>query len=127
MNGDVARVKGWYFLVTGLGPLVSIGTFQRVTGPKVDLWLVNTVGMVVADMDGATWVRRDAKPSWRFPPCSLTFKGNPPRVLDPHETAGVCRRCLGWRGGHRPPSPWAVLDIRVVGLGGIAIVPVDGR
>jgi hypothetical protein len=29
-------------------PLLSIGTFQRVTGPKVDLWLVKTVGVLIA-------------------------------------------------------------------------------
>jgi len=27
---------------------VSIGTFQRVTGPKVDTWLVKTTGALIA-------------------------------------------------------------------------------
>lgn len=36
-----------YFLVTGVWPLVSIDTFQMVTGPKADLWLVKTVGLLV--------------------------------------------------------------------------------
>jgi hypothetical protein len=26
---------------------VSIGTFQKVTGPKVDLWLVKTAGVLI--------------------------------------------------------------------------------
>lgn len=43
----VAWVQGGYFLVTGIWPLVSIGTFERVTGPKVDRWLVKTVGVLV--------------------------------------------------------------------------------
>jgi hypothetical protein len=47
MHGSVALVQGLYFLMTGLWPLVSIGTFQHVTGPKIDLWLVNTVGVLV--------------------------------------------------------------------------------
>ena len=35
MNGFVALVQGVYFLMTGLWPLVSIDTFQRVTAPKL--------------------------------------------------------------------------------------------
>ena len=48
MNGSVTLMQGVDFLVTRLWSLVSIETFQRVTGPKVDLWLVNTVGVIVA-------------------------------------------------------------------------------
>src|SRR5688572_1280353 len=49
-------VQGFYFLVTGVWPLVSIDTFQAVTGPKTDHlvtgregdhWLVNTVAVLV--------------------------------------------------------------------------------
>ena len=40
--------QGAYFLVTGIWPLISIRTFMLVTGPKTDLWLVKTVGAVVA-------------------------------------------------------------------------------
>lgn len=40
-------VHGIYYLVTGIWPLVSIGTFQMVTGPKTDLWLVMTVGVLI--------------------------------------------------------------------------------
>ena len=36
-----------YYILTGLWSLVSIGTFQRVTGRKTDLWLVKTVGALV--------------------------------------------------------------------------------
>jgi hypothetical protein len=45
---SVAIIHGIYFLVTGLWPLISIRTFQIVTGPKTDLWLVKTVGAVIA-------------------------------------------------------------------------------
>lgn len=44
----VAAVQGAYFLLTGLWPLFGIDSFQAVTGPKFDLWLVYTVGVVVA-------------------------------------------------------------------------------
>ncbi len=43
----VAKVQAGYFLFTGIWPIVGINTFQRVTGPKVDTWLVRTVGMLV--------------------------------------------------------------------------------
>jgi hypothetical protein len=46
------RLLGWFqgifYVLTGVWPLVSIGTFQLVTGPKLDLWLVKTVGLLIA-------------------------------------------------------------------------------
>jgi len=44
----VALVQGIYFLVFGIWPIISINTFQKVTGPKTDLWLVKTVGIILA-------------------------------------------------------------------------------
>ncbi len=42
---------GWiyavYFLLTGVWPVVHIGSFMAVTGPKNDLWLVRTVGLMI--------------------------------------------------------------------------------
>jgi hypothetical protein len=40
-------VQGLYYLATGVWPLLSIDTFQAVTGPKTDHWLVMTVGVLV--------------------------------------------------------------------------------
>jgi hypothetical protein len=49
-------VQGLYYLATGVWPLVSIQTFQMVTGPKTDHlvtgrdadhWLVMTVGVLI--------------------------------------------------------------------------------
>jgi len=45
-------IQGFYFLLTGVWPLVSIRTFQMVTGPKTDLWLVKTVGALIAVIGG---------------------------------------------------------------------------
>jgi hypothetical protein len=42
-----ATIQGSYYVLTGLWSLVSIDTFQMVTGPKADLWLVRTVGLLV--------------------------------------------------------------------------------
>lgn len=44
----LAIIQGIYFLITGVWPLFSIKTFMAVTGPKTDLWLVKTVGAVLA-------------------------------------------------------------------------------
>jgi hypothetical protein len=48
--------QGAYWLITGVWPLVSIGSFQAITGPKTDHlvtgsesdhWLVNTVAVLI--------------------------------------------------------------------------------
>ena len=43
----VALVHAAYYILTGVWPLVSIRTFMAVTGPKMDQWLVKTVGLLV--------------------------------------------------------------------------------
>ena len=44
----LATAQGAYFLATGIWPLVHMSSFLRVTGRKRDLWLVRTVGALVA-------------------------------------------------------------------------------
>lgn len=44
----LAVLHGVFYFLTGVWPLLSIDSFQRVTGPKRDLWLVQTVGVVIA-------------------------------------------------------------------------------
>jgi hypothetical protein len=48
----VAFVQGLYYLGSGIWPLVSMRTFQAVTGPKTDDWLVRTVGLLAATIGG---------------------------------------------------------------------------
>ena len=43
----VALVHGVYFFLTGVWPVVHMRSFLALTGPKVDLWLVKTVGVIV--------------------------------------------------------------------------------
>jgi 4-amino-4-deoxy-L-arabinose transferase-like glycosyltransferase len=45
--------QGVYYLLTGIWPLVSMRTFEMVTGPKTDDWLVQMVGLLAAAI-GAT-------------------------------------------------------------------------
>lgn len=40
--------QGGYYLVTGVWPLLAPSSFQFVTGPKHDLWLAQTVGLLLA-------------------------------------------------------------------------------
>lgn len=44
----VVMTQGVYYLITGLWPLVSMSTFEAVTGPKAEDWLVHTVGVLAA-------------------------------------------------------------------------------
>jgi uncharacterized membrane protein len=43
----LAMAQGIFYVGTGVWPLVSLKTFMMVTGPKVDGWLVKTVGALV--------------------------------------------------------------------------------
>jgi hypothetical protein len=44
----LALAQGAYFLATGIWPLVHMPSFLRITGHKRDLWLVRTVGALIA-------------------------------------------------------------------------------
>lgn len=39
-------MQAGYYVVSGLFPLVSMPAFEGITGPKVDKWLVQTVGLL---------------------------------------------------------------------------------
>ena len=48
MDYLVALIQGIYFFVFGIWPIISMSTFLKITGPKTDLWLVKTVGLILA-------------------------------------------------------------------------------
>ena len=56
----VAIVQGAYFATTGVWPLVSMRTFEAVTGPKTDRWLVKTVGLLIGVV-GSTLLARGVR------------------------------------------------------------------
>ena len=56
----LARLHGGYYVASGLWPIVSYRTFERVTGPKTDDWLVKTVGLLAAVV-GGTLVRHGGR------------------------------------------------------------------
>jgi hypothetical protein len=43
----IAFAQGIYYVATGSWSIVHIDSFQKVTGPKTDLWLVKTVGALL--------------------------------------------------------------------------------
>ena len=44
------RAQSAYYVATGVWPLLSRRSFERVTGPKTDFWLVQTVGLLVTSI-----------------------------------------------------------------------------
>jgi len=43
----IAFIQGIYYFLTGVWGIVDIESFMMVTGPKVDIWLVKTVSVLV--------------------------------------------------------------------------------
>jgi len=39
--------QGLYYFITGSWALLSMRTFEKITGPKTDHWLVRTVGLLL--------------------------------------------------------------------------------
>lgn len=55
-----ATVQGIYWVVTGLWPLLHRSSFESINGPKVDFWLVELVGLLLA-VCGATMILARAR------------------------------------------------------------------
>ena len=50
---QVMGAQAAYYLLTGVWPIIHLQSFEAVTGPKVDDWLVRMVGLLAAAI-GAT-------------------------------------------------------------------------
>jgi hypothetical protein len=55
MEQTLLLIQGIYFLVTGIWPVLHRRSFEAVTGPKTDWWLVCCVGLLAA-ASGAVFV-----------------------------------------------------------------------
>ena len=42
----VLKLQGVYFMATGLWPVAHMASFEAITGPKTDDWLVKMVGLL---------------------------------------------------------------------------------
>ena len=62
-------VQGTFYVLTGVWPLLAMWSFELVTGPKTDDWLVRMVGLLAASIGltllAAAW-RRRATPEVRL-------------------------------------------------------------
>src|SRR4030042_4958162 len=47
MEHCVLLGQGLYYFITGLWALLSMRTFEKVTGPQTDRWLVQTIGLML--------------------------------------------------------------------------------
>lgn len=52
---NVFLFQGVYFIITGIWPLLSMGSFIEATGPKQDTWLVEMVGLLSTSV-GLTFI-----------------------------------------------------------------------
>lgn len=58
------RFQAAYYVVTGIWPLLSRRSFEAVTGPKADWWLVQMVGLLAATVGTALAVgAREERPA----------------------------------------------------------------
>ena len=73
MTGWVALLQGAYFAMTAVWPLIDIRSFQRVTGPKTDLWLVRTVAGLLMVIGAALLI--GARPGAGGPEAALVVLG----------------------------------------------------
>ena len=46
-------IQGIYYVITGVWPILHITSFIQVSGPKIDLWLVKAVGVLIGTIGGA--------------------------------------------------------------------------
>jgi hypothetical protein len=109
----IATVQGTYFLTTGLWPIVHLPSFEAVTGPKTEGWLVKTVGLLTAAIGGCLLLagRRRVAPEvrWLAVASAAAFGGvdvwyaarrriSPVYLLDAVAQAAVI---AAWQGGRR--------------------------
>ena len=96
----LARVQAAYYVLTGVWPLVDIRSFEAITGPKADRWLVKTVGVLVATTGVALALASRRR---RFAPeLVLVAAGCPP---GDRRRPGRVRRRLRRQAPHLPDLP----------------------
>jgi hypothetical protein len=54
--------QGVFYLTTGLWPILNIRSFEKITGPKTDRWLVKTAGVLITTI-GSTLTIAGLRPS----------------------------------------------------------------
>jgi hypothetical protein len=98
----LAIVQGAFDVVTGVWPLVSLRSFEAITGPKPEGWLVKTAGTLIAGV-GVVLALAGAKK--RVTPELVT--------LGVATAAGLAAIDLYYAGVRRRISPVYLLDALV--------------
>ncbi len=63
----VLRIQAAIYVSTGVWPLINLASFEQVTGPKTDDWLVYTVGLLLAAIGVTLWLgARGERPNGAF-------------------------------------------------------------
>ena len=65
LASGLSVAQGVFYVATGLWPIVHLRSFEAVTGPKLEGWLVKTVGALIAIVGGtllAAGLRRRVSP-----------------------------------------------------------------
>jgi hypothetical protein len=62
----LATGQGLFYVATGVWPLLHRRSFEAVTGPKTDWWLVQTVGLLVS-VTGGTLLLEARRPQVSAP------------------------------------------------------------
>ncbi|MDQ2654537.1 MAG: hypothetical protein M3Z20_16015 [Chloroflexota bacterium] len=70
----LAQVQGVAYLATGIWPIIHRRSFEAVTGPKTDFWLVRTVGALISVI-GATLLLGSRRSRW-VPELTLLAAGS---------------------------------------------------
>ena len=99
MQHTVALVQGIYFLITGIWPLIHMHSFLAITGPKTDLWLVKTVGLILAVI-GAVLLYAQATATINPPVVALAIGSAASLALvdDLSFSRLICRRSVSFAG-----------------------------
>jgi hypothetical protein len=94
----LALGQGLYFAATGLWPILHLRSFEAVTGPKPEGWLVKTVGALLVATGGALALasRRPLAREWA--------------VLGAGTAAALGAVDLWYAGARRRISPVYLLD-----------------
>jgi hypothetical protein len=66
------KVQGGYYFLTGVWPIIHIDSFIWVTGPKDDIWLVKSFGLIIAIV-GLTFIIGSRSNQFNWPVISLAM------------------------------------------------------
>ena len=55
---SLLTLQGSYYVVTGIWSIAHRRSFERITGPKTDYWLVRTVGGLAMAIGASLWLAR---------------------------------------------------------------------